>query len=83
MLSPAQFPLQIVKLASKPFDSDDWLFEIKHDRFRMVAIRDGASTRLYTRSERDITRGHRHLVEELESAINWRIRRVFNGSDIR
>jgi ATP-dependent DNA ligase len=33
----------------------------------MVAIRDGASTRLFTRNGRDITRGHRHLVEELES----------------
>ena len=67
MLSPAQFPLQIVKLVPKPFDGDDWFFEIKHDGFRMVAIRDGASTRLYTRNGRDITRGHRHLVEELES----------------
>jgi hypothetical protein len=33
----------------------------------MVAIRDGASTPLYNRNGRDITRGHRHLVEELES----------------
>ena len=30
MLAPAQFPLQIVKLVPKPFDGDDWLFEIKH-----------------------------------------------------
>ena len=67
VLAPAQFPLQIVKLVPKPFDGDDWLFEIKHDGFRMVAIRDGASIRLFTRNGRDITRGHRHLVEELES----------------
>jgi ATP-dependent DNA ligase len=39
MFAPAQFPLQIVKLVSKPFDGEDWLFEIKHDGFRMVAIR--------------------------------------------
>ncbi len=49
------------------FDGDDWFFEIKHDGFRILAIRDGASTRLYARDGRDITRGHRHLVEELES----------------
>jgi bifunctional non-homologous end joining protein LigD len=67
MLAPSQFPFQIVKLVPKPFDGDDWLFEIKHDGFRILAIRDGASTRLYTRNGRDITRGHRHLVEELES----------------
>ncbi len=67
MLAPSQFPLQLVKLVPKPFDGDDWLFEIKHDGFRVVAIRDGASTRLYTRNGRDITRGHRQLIEELDS----------------
>ena len=41
MLAPAQFPLQIVKLVPKPFDGDDWLFETKHDGFRIVGIRDG------------------------------------------
>jgi len=68
MLAPARCPLQIVKLVPKPLDGDDWLFEIKHDGFRMVAIRDGASTRLYTRNGHDIRRGHRHLVEELETS---------------
>jgi ATP-dependent DNA ligase len=48
MLSPAQFPLQVVKLVTKSFEGDDWVFEIKHDGFRIIAIRDGASTRLYT-----------------------------------
>lgn len=42
MLAPAQFPLQIVELVPKPFDGDDWLFEIKHDGFRMLAISDAA-----------------------------------------
>ena len=27
------FQLQIVKRAPRPFDGDDWLFEIKHDEF--------------------------------------------------
>ena len=56
MLAPAQFPLQIVKLVPKPFDGDDWFFDIKQDGFRMVAIRDGASTHPHTRFVRDITR---------------------------
>ena len=67
MLAPGQFPLQIVKWVPKPFDGDDWLFEIKHDGFRIVGIRDGGSIRLFTCNGRDITRGHQHLVEELES----------------
>ena len=39
----------------KPFDGDDWLFEIKHDGFRVLAIHDGASTR-----------GYQQPIEELE-----------------
>lgn len=31
-------------------DGDDWLFEIKLDGIRVLAIRDGTSTRLYTRN---------------------------------
>ncbi|MDB5108380.1 MAG: hypothetical protein JWM69_1321 [Candidatus Binatus sp.] len=46
MLSPAQFPLQIVKLMKAPFDSEDWLFEIKYDGFRTVAIREGGVKRV-------------------------------------
>jgi hypothetical protein len=41
VLRSNQFPLQIVKRCRQPFDGDDWLFEIKHDGVRVLAIRDG------------------------------------------
>jgi ATP-dependent DNA ligase len=41
-----RFPLQIVKRARRRYDGDDWLFEVKHDGFRVLAIRDGGRVRL-------------------------------------
>jgi bifunctional non-homologous end joining protein LigD len=62
------FPLQIVKRARSAFDGDDWLFEIKHDGFRVLAIRDSrGTTRLFTRNGYDISRRHRHLTEPLDA----------------
>jgi len=51
-ISRSSCTAKVVKLVPEPFDGDDWLFEIKHDGFRLLAIRDGASTRLYTSSIR-------------------------------
>src|SRR5262249_53188216 len=56
-----EFPLQIAKRISSAFDSDEWLFEIKHDGFRVLPIRDGGSARLYTRNGYDISRRHQHI----------------------
>jgi hypothetical protein len=44
VLGPNQFPLQIVKRGRAPFDGDDWLFEIKHDGFRVLAMMPGAQS---------------------------------------
>ncbi len=63
MLRPNEFPLQIVKRCREPFDGDEWLFEIKHDGFRVLAIRDGGSARLFTRNGYDISRRHRQITE--------------------
>jgi bifunctional non-homologous end joining protein LigD len=61
-----RFPLQIVKRARAPFDGDEWLFEIKHDGFRVLAIRDGGAVRLFTRNGYDISRRHRHIITALD-----------------
>jgi len=66
VLSCYKFPLQIVKRIKEPFDSNDWLFEIKHDGFRVLAIRDGGSTRFFSRSGHDISRQHRHITSGLD-----------------
>ena len=59
MLRPNEFPLRIVKRSRVPFDGDGWLFEIKHDGFRMLAIRDEEGARLFIRKTHDISPVHR------------------------
>ena len=54
-LKPADFPLSLAKLAYEPFDGKQWLFEIKYDGIRALAIRDGDHVRLYGRSGVEIT----------------------------
>lgn len=66
-LSLHQFPLQIVKRVRAPFDGDQWLFEIKHDGFRVMAIRDGGQARLFTRNGYDISRNHAHIIDALNA----------------
>jgi hypothetical protein len=59
VLGPLRFPLQVVKRVPCAFDGEDWLFEIKHDGFRVLAIKDDGAARLYTRNGYDISRRHR------------------------
>ena len=40
---------------SKPFDSADWLFEIKWDGYRAVAFIDNGKLRLVSRNQNDLT----------------------------
>jgi bifunctional non-homologous end joining protein LigD len=42
-------------VASRPPSGADWVHEIKHDGYRLMVHRDGASVRLYTRSAYDCT----------------------------
>ncbi len=54
--SPKSFPLSLAQLHREPFDSRAWLFEIKYDGVRVIAIRDGGEPRLYGRSGTEVTR---------------------------
>lgn len=49
------FPLSLARLVREPFDSGKWLFEIKYDGIRALAIRDRGPVRLYARSGSIIT----------------------------
>ncbi len=49
------FPLNLARPHEEPFDSPAWLFEIKHDGVRLLAIRDGGEPRLFARSGSEIT----------------------------
>lgn len=55
-LEPKSFPLNLARLREDPFDGEDWLFELKYDGVRALALRDGAQARLFGRNGREITR---------------------------
>jgi bifunctional non-homologous end joining protein LigD len=48
-------------LADKPFDSDDWLFEVKWDGVRAISVCMDEETLVLSRNKRDITRTYPEL----------------------
>jgi bifunctional non-homologous end joining protein LigD len=55
----------------KPFDDNDWLYEIKWDGYRAVAFLDGKSFRLVSRNQNDLTAAYPEL-HEIPAQINAR-----------
>jgi bifunctional non-homologous end joining protein LigD len=53
---PRFIPPMLATLVGEPFDEPGWLFEVKWDGFRVEAIVDGTSVRLWTRGEQDAAR---------------------------
>jgi bifunctional non-homologous end joining protein LigD len=60
---PAKLRYQV-----KPFDDPDWLFELKHDGFRALAILEQGKTRFISRTSGSI-HGFTHLAREFTRAI--------------
>ncbi|HET9943384.1 MAG TPA: DNA ligase D [Terriglobia bacterium] len=52
---PSQVEPMLATLASKPFDSADWLFELKMDGIRALVIKDGEHFEMRTRNDRPLT----------------------------
>jgi bifunctional non-homologous end joining protein LigD len=50
---PSKIDPMLATLATKAFDDDDWLFEIKWDGFRVQAVVDGGKVRILTRNLND------------------------------
>jgi ATP-dependent DNA ligase len=50
---------------------EEWLHEIKHDGFRVIARKDGASVRLYSRPGNDLTKRFPLIVEGLAQLRLW------------
>jgi len=57
-------PVAVPKTDKLPSGSD-WLHEIKHDGFRIIARKTGAQVRLYSRPGNDLTRRFPLIVEAL------------------
>ncbi len=51
--------------AQRPPSGDAWLYEIKHDGFRVIARKDGAKVRLYSRPGNDLTYRFPLIVESM------------------
>ena len=50
---PQHIDPMLATLASKAFDDEDWLFEIKWDGFRVQAVLDDGKVRIWTRNLKD------------------------------
>ncbi|HEV2170752.1 MAG TPA: DNA polymerase ligase N-terminal domain-containing protein, partial [Candidatus Binatus sp.] len=66
-LGHRDFPLTLAKTTEEAFYNPKWLFEIKYDGVRALAIREGETTRLYARSGTDITNRYPEVVLALNS----------------
>ena len=61
-LCRSDFPLMPAKLAEKPLDSEQWLFEPKYDGVRVLAIRDAGAIHRFARGGTEITNRHPEVV---------------------
>ena len=52
---PSVIHPMLATLVDKPFDDDEWLFEIKWDGYRAVAFLDQGRVRLVSRNQNDLT----------------------------
>ena len=57
--------------ASQPPSGEEWLHEIKHDGFRVIARKDGASVRLYSRPGNDLTKRFPLIAKGLAQLRLW------------
>lgn len=62
---PVAFPLELAKTIDEPYDSPEWIFELKYDGVRVLALRDGEQVRLFGRNQREITRRYPEVVGAL------------------
>jgi bifunctional non-homologous end joining protein LigD len=61
-LVPGQFPFALAKLVNQPVEGAEWLYEIKYDGVRALAIRDGGSVRIFGRSGIEATANYPEVV---------------------
>ena len=65
--SQERFEHCVPRLAKEPPSAQGWLHEIKHDRFRILAHRDGAGVRLLTRNGHDFSKRFPAIVAAIQA----------------
>lgn len=64
-LSGVIIPMKATLSDAPPFDSPEWIFEIKWDGYRAIAELDGANTRLYSRNGLSFAKAYPKVFDEL------------------
>ena len=64
---PHEVKPMLAKLKDAPFDSPEWLFEIKWDGYRAIAEIENAEVNLYSRNYISFNHKYKSIVEALES----------------
>jgi len=64
---PSVIHPMLATLVDKPFDDDEWLFEIKWDGYRAVAFVEDGKVRLVSRNQNDLTREYPELKDLAQS----------------
>jgi bifunctional non-homologous end joining protein LigD len=64
-VDPDDVKLMLAETREEPFTGDGWLFELKHDGFRLLATREGDQVRLVYRRGSDAT----HVFPEIARAL--------------
>lgn len=57
--------LMLATLYPRPFSSDDWLFELKYDGYRALAVKQGSQVRLLSRLGNDLAPQFAEVVDAL------------------
>lgn len=64
---PKQVQPMLCTLVEKPFNGDDWLFEIKWDGYRAIGTKQGTSLELYSRNGLDFREKYPPVAEALRA----------------
>src|SRR6201998_1705959 len=73
---PKRVKPMLATLVDKPFDDPDWIFEVKWDGYRAVAIMNGKSVVLQSRNEKSFNEKFYPVYEAL---IKCNLRAVLDG----
>jgi len=64
---PHEIKPMLAKLTDGPFDSEEWIFEIKWDGYRAIAEIEKGEVNLYSRNLISFNRKYRSIIETLEA----------------